>query len=31
MDNVYENDITYFRTEVTKLRFVKHWLEMCVC
>ena len=26
MNNVYENDITYYRTEVTKLRFVKHSL-----
>ena len=29
--DVCENDITFFRTEVTKLRFVKHWLVMCVC
>ena len=29
MDNLYENDANYDRTEVTKLRFVKHWLEIC--
>ena len=29
MDNVYANDANYDRTEVTKLRFVKHWLEIC--
>ena len=29
MDNFYANDANYDRTEVTKLRFVKHWLEIC--
>ena len=30
MDNLYANDANYDWTEVTKLRFAKHWLEICV-